>query len=363
MRRSSHLGCDRAVSRIVRSTNEGPWSVLRLLSHPPTNLDRMSSRPGGDKSVGTDARIEVDFQADLRAYVLSTLPHEKGAHEELEADSTSELLIHYFNWYCRLVPQARRRVHKSRELKRKLQDSPTATRRAIREIEEDISRGNDLTRYLSRGIRYGYISRKNAPKKHKDRRDRDLMLYDWGLHHLHLSTIVDRDAFVVRTEDLLFVGFLAKDAYLIDVAPHGSWYLRSLLETIVLNWPRSGLLTSMKGVTGLTTTYTEQEGLELREAGVAANMLEFQGGVWVPRDFVTTAGTSGRATRRADFILTEARRLERLIQTDPHAVLDDMEKAVGPIQSPRFHFAIYDHDYGIFEESKDVFLCIGTLAE
>lgn len=324
----------------------------------------MSSEPaGGDNAADARAGVEVDFDADLRAFVLSALPHQPDAREELEAESTSELLIHYFNWYCRLVPQARRRVHKSSELKRKIKDLSTSARHSIREIEETISRGSDLTRYLSRGIRNGYISRERAPKKNKHRRDRDLMVYDWGLHHLHLSTVVDEEGFVGRTEDLLFAGFLANDAYLIDIAPHGSWYLRSLLETIVLNWPDSGLVTPMQGIVGLSTTYSEQEGLELREAGVAANMLEFQDRVWVPRDFISTAGTSMRATRRADFILTEAERLQHLIQANPRVVMDDIENAVGPIAIPRLRFAIYDHDYGILEESKDAFLRIGTLAE
>lgn len=321
----------------------------------------MSSETCEDNSAGADARVEVDFDGDLRSFVLSTLPHREDAHEELETGSTSELLIHYFNWYCRLVPQVRRRVHKSTELKGKIKNFPTATRRALREIEEDISRGNDLTRYLSRGIRYGYISRKNAPTKNKHRRDRDLMIYDWGLHHLHLSTVIERDGFVARSRDLLFAAFLANDAYLIDVAPHGSWYLRSLLETIVANWPDSGLLLPSLSGLRLATTFTDDQGLKLREAGVAANMFEFEDKVWVPRDFISTAGTSMRATRRADFILTQAEQLEHLIQADPRVVLNDMETAVGPIPSPQFRFAIYDHDYGIFEESKDVFLRIGTL--
>lgn len=305
----------------------------------------------------------IDFDRDIREFVLANLPHQPEARAELESQSTSSMLVTYFNWYCRLIPTQRRRVHKSSELKRKMTDLPTSQRRAIGKIEDDISRGRDLTPHLSRAIQHGYVAHKQAPKKTKGRKDRDLMLYDWGLHHLHLSDRVDADGFVIRSETLLFAGFLASDAYLIDVAPHGSWYLRSMLEAIVLNWPDSGLLLPSMSDIRLSRTLSEDEGQELREAGVSVNFFESQNKVWAPRDFISTAGTSLRATRRADFILNEADRLEALLQSEPAPLIAEIEDAAGSLPEPRLKFLIDGHRYGILEESSRTFLVVGKLAE
>lgn len=327
-----------------------------LLSHRLVTLEHMTSR--------VVIKAPIDFDKDLREFVLETLPCAADARAELETETTSGMLIAYFNWYCRLVPAQRRRVHKSPELKRKIKDLPTSKRRALHKVEDDISRGRDLTPHLSRSIKTGYLSSKRASKQGKLRRDRDLMLYDWGLHHLHLSEQLESDGFVTRTEDLLFAGFLHHDAYLIDIAPHGSWYLRSLLETIVGNWPNSGLLLPSLSGLRLATTFTDDEGLGLREAGVAANMFEFEDKVWMPRDGISTARTSIRATRRADLVLTEAERLEAIARTEPELILDQIRQAApSQITEPSLRFRIEGHRFGIFEESSRVFLVFGRLSE
>ena len=41
--------------------------------------------------------------------------------------------------------------------------------------------------------------------------DRDLLIADWGIHHLHFSTQIESDGFVIRTRDLLSAYF-APDA-------------------------------------------------------------------------------------------------------------------------------------------------------
>ena len=78
----------------------------------------------------------------------------------------------------------------------------------------------------------------NARGDLKTRRDLDLLIADWGIHHLHLSP--ERDG--RRTGDLLFAVFRPDDAYLLQILPHGNWAELSLLETIVRNWPDGALI-------------------------------------------------------------------------------------------------------------------------
>lgn len=48
-------------------------------------------------------------------------------------------------------------------------------------------------------------------KKMHQKNDRDLLIADWGIHHLHFSTQIESDGFVIRTRDLLSAYF-APDA-------------------------------------------------------------------------------------------------------------------------------------------------------
>lgn len=307
------------------------------------------------------ASTQFDFERDIREFVLSSLPHPPDARAELEAKSVSSLLITYFNWSGRLVPVRKRRVHKSAELKSKVGDLETSHRHGIRKLESDISRGNDLRPYLSRRVEVGYVPAHRAPKKTKHREDRDLLLYDWGLHHLHLGNGVDDDGTVTRSGPLVFAGFMPHDAYLIDVLPHGSWYVRDVLKIIVRNWPDSGLLLpSLSGIR-LATTFTEEEGKSLRDAGVAASAFEYEEKVWMPRDFLTTAGTSGRATRRCNEIMHAVDRMGDLLRSDPNDVLAEFEGRVEFPPDPHWRFFINDDHYGIQEETTLARLILGDI--
>lgn len=303
----------------------------------------------------------MDFHRDIREFVLSHLPHPPDARGELEAESTSSLLITYFNWFGRLIPVRKRRVHKSAELKSKVNDLKTSHRRCIRELESDISRGNDLRPYLSHHVDVGYVPSHRAPKKTKCREDRDLLLYDWGFHHLHLGGRVGGDGKVARSGSLLIVGFMPHDAYLVDVRRHGDWYAREVLKTIVRNWPESGLLLpSLSGIR-LATPFTEEEGKELRDAGVAASGFEYEGKIWTPRDFLTIAGTSGRATRRSNEIMHALHRIEKLLRSDPEAVLAEFDGRVDFPPDPRWRFFIDKDQYGIREQTTNARLILGSI--
>jgi len=68
---------------------------------------------------------------------------------------------------------------------------------------------------------------------------KDLMLFDWGIYHLHLS--VDphpkKAGFNARTEPLLYVIVTDDDLYQIAIKPHGEWSCVELLDIVEKNWP------------------------------------------------------------------------------------------------------------------------------
>jgi hypothetical protein len=104
-------------------------------------------------------------------------------------------------------------------------------------------------------------------KRLQHRSDLDLLISDWGLHHLHLTSEMEADGFVKRTGDLLFAAFTDDDAYLIGIYPHGSWALHELVEILVREWPgNSAVNASMSGVR-LVGSISEEEHMQLRKGG------------------------------------------------------------------------------------------------
>ena len=128
----------------------------------------------------------MNLMESVRGWVLKNLPHD-GADQKvvaaLKAKSPRELLVLYLNWRERLIPPAPRRV-----LRSSVFDTNPIVHEcsaAIAQIGDDIKQGRDLTRYLSRRVTIGFeLPRAQSTKNLYKRRHLDLLLNDWGIHHL-----------------------------------------------------------------------------------------------------------------------------------------------------------------------------------
>jgi hypothetical protein len=253
----------------------------------------------------TASRPEIvdDLEELLRQHVLIRFGDPSG---ELSAMRLDEILIVYGTWRTRQLFPMPRSTHISRELSASTELGAHQT--AFDAIAADIAAGNDLGRYLSRASETAYEPVTSRAVRLPRRQDRDLLLADWGIHHLHLSTTLDPDGFVSRTEDLLFAVFVRKGAYLIGIYPHGSWGLTELLEIFVRNWGEGGLLLRSRTAIGLTQHYTDEERLRLRNAGVMS-LIEIDGAVYMPPG-QTAAGTPSSVTHQVNqsrYALSQAR--------------------------------------------------------
>src|SRR5579862_9671134 len=175
-------------------------------------------------------------------WVVANLPYDRGDAKlvaYLNGLDAHAALVVYYNWASRLVPPQPRLVRKSKAFER----NPLTAQRAsdLNLIIADIERGRNLTKYLSKGIL-------RSPVKMPDekRADIDLLLNDWGVHHLHLSSIVEPDGFVKRDGPLLFVSFTEDAAYLIDTMKHGDWCREHVLEVLANEWPSAGVIYETK---------------------------------------------------------------------------------------------------------------------
>ncbi len=291
------------------------------------------------------------LEDEIRAYVLARMTDPSG---ELALMPLNHLLARWFNWQERLIPAKPRRVHVSIEL----EGSPEASTHsvALGAIGSEISTGEDLSPRLSSSVATAYTPT-NARGDLKTRRDLDLLIADWGIHHLHLSP--QRDG--KRSGDLLFAVFRPDDAYLLQILPHGNWAELSLLETIVRNWPDGALIHgALRGGLSLTQAYAPDERLRLRQGGVSV-AVQVDGRVYIPRG-LSMAGTAVDVTRRADMICNELNRQRKLLAADAASFDDQIrERGFAPTDHSDWHPCIEGMRVGILDRITGVMLEFGQL--
>lgn len=303
--------------------------------------------------------LRPDFHADMRAQILANLPYKASERQAVEALSLDQLLIAFLNWCGRFVSAAQRRVHVSSVLGRRRPLASGLHEAALVDIIAGIEQGRDLSPYLSRGVKHGIVIPKPGPKKLGRRRDLDLMLNDWGVHHLHLSSSKEADGFVSRTKAVLFAVFHKADAYLLDVVDHGAgernvWTRQHILEIMAREWPEEQLLLELKGVFPGTND-NESERHALRRAGVATQV-GIDGKVYISRTGLSTAGTSSQASLEAGRILNHVRSMEkdlRLGSGPTWATL--LRSGRMPLDPGALRFLFVERGYGLFDERGQVF--------
>jgi hypothetical protein len=287
----------------------------------------------------TGPELVGDLEDQLRSHVIAKMGDASG---ELTAMTTVALLTRWFNWRDRIVPRQPRTVHESKELVA----SPAAQdhARELAQINHEITTGVDLTPRLSNRARESYTPVHQRRGLHQ-RPDLDLLLSDWGIHHLHLVPAP------ARSDLLLFAVFRPADAYLLQLLPHGNWTDQTLIEIIVRNWPSAGLVMgSLKGGIGLAQKFSDAEHQQLRQGGVST-LMEVDGTVYIPRG-MSTAGTAIDVTRRADQIMQTLQAYKSELKSDT-APLDDLVRRQDHAlaHTGAWHIYLDAGEFGFVEEA------------
>jgi hypothetical protein len=182
--------------------------------------------------------IKVDFVGEWTSNIRAGLA---AAGYAVSADLNHNELCHrYMNLQRRLVSRRPRAVFKAIEF-----TCPWELAESFTQVQQKIETGDDLRPHLSRGL--------------TDLEGHDMLLNDWGIHHLHLGTTLDSDGFVERTGPVLFVRFENDFAYLLTVLPHGSWARQDFVRSLHRNWPQSISLYRLQGVVGLAQELADED--------------------------------------------------------------------------------------------------------
>ena len=302
--------------------------------------------------------IKLNLKDDLRRVTVANLPHDSADPKvaaKLAGMDLRELTVVYHNWLSRLVRPGPRKILRSKELDANPLCQTFSA--ALADVTSAIEKGLDLTPRLSKAVAtYGYVAGSSSKT-----RDKDLMLNDWAVHHLHLGAGPDAKdpRFIQRTDELLFVMFHRESAYLLDIVPHKQWTRQGIVRIAVTNWPDAELFLELQGVQGAAVAYTEKEHAKLRKAGIAT-MVEVDGKLFVARGMLATAGTSIQSTRAADRMLDAVEAFEAMCRDEPEKVEAQFARhgLLWP-KRPAFEFVFLETGFGVVERSTGVVIGLG----
>lgn len=161
----------------------------------------------------------INFIADAQ-----NIFKEKLESKGIKLKHNDDAIISWFTYCERLISRRQRKILKAKEF-----SCPYKYKEKLKKLEQCIEKGVDLTPYLSRGI--------------MDCGHDDLMLYDWGIYHLHVSDELDikkDDGFMKRSALLLYVLVRDDSVYFIKTVYHNEgkymWAKKELMEIIYDNW-------------------------------------------------------------------------------------------------------------------------------
>ena len=207
---------------------------------------------------------EMNFEADLINVVKHYFSKEGISYEN--GGVASDFATRYCEMQIRRIPATPRRVHFSEELNNSLgkltsrvgteaeNKNALEAWRAVFYIRHLLASGGNVTPYLSECVYHAT--------------SKDGLLWDYGMHHFHLSEHrIDKAALVKRSDYLLFAIVADEDAYFVDLRRHQDpekllWVRQDVLRIVNFNWPNLIDSRVLRGVKG--DLLTDNEKKELR---------------------------------------------------------------------------------------------------
>lgn len=161
-------------------------------------------------------KLVMDFKADWH----ETLKEIMKSEWDLDTRAiTEDAPVHYFNAAQRRITATPRQILVSDDF-----HCPAEHLQGWEKIKRSVIEGKDLNPHLSKFI--GKVKKT------------DLLLSDWGVHHLHLGTVLE-GRYMARTGPLLFARVTKEVFYAINIYTHDDFADAEIVEVIHRNWPKS----------------------------------------------------------------------------------------------------------------------------
>lgn len=255
--------------------------------------------------------LKMNFKSDLVDIVKDSFSKDGISYEE--GGSASDFAARYFEMRTRRIAPKYRSVFFSkqifnsldrhiREATKKQSRNALQARQAVYDIKLLFESGGDVTPYLSKSI--------------DDSECKDEMLWEWGIHHFHLSTERDKSEFIKRSKYLLFAMIYDGAALFIDVRKHRhpeglEWVRQDLLEIVQSNWPQIPYSHELIGVKGDVVS-NEEKG-ELRRKNIN-HIMDLHGHAIAPiGGGLLSSGSSALCRIKADKLIRDLDSHEKIL--------------------------------------------------
>lgn len=223
-------------------------------------------------------------------------------------ENYNESLVHsFFNLKKRVVQPKVRTVHLPTGF-----SCPTHLQTGFDNLVHKVRSGQNLFPHLSRQIFNPEFS--------------DGMLFDWGIQHFHLGLTPDnrRPELIAGTSEVVYAAIEDHDFYVLGINHHGAWADKDLLRIMRDNYPQLLSHHKMEGIIALETTFTENEHIQLRKAGVNT-IVDLDGEFYMsPGDGINSAGGSMESTMRINFIRRWYRNAQKAIISGIEKIRDGL---------------------------------------
>ena len=213
-------------------------------------------------------RKEMDFHSDLAQAIACEFTREGISFPE-NADP-AHLASRYLEMRIRRIEPAPRTVHFSDEIHDSL---GTLARNRDPKSSAQAREAWGTVFYLRLLFATGGAVIPYLTERVSNTETTDGLLWDYAMHHLHLSRNVGKSGFVQRADWLLFAIVADQDVFFVDVRPHTDpekllWVRQDLLTIVHNNWPELTATRELHGVTGDMVTDIEKKELRRKNANL-----------------------------------------------------------------------------------------------
>ena len=283
----------------------------------------------------------MNFKSDLIDIVKQYFATERIAFED--TGDTRDFAARYFEMRIRRIEPYARYVHFSCELRRSLGDLARETDgdrrdgalvawRPVFYLRDLFDSGGRVTPHLSKRVK------KTASS--------DGLLWDYGMHHFHLSEKLENSGFIERSDYLLIAIVADVDVFFVDIRMHTDpekllWVRQDLLKIVFANWPD---LTDARVLHGVSTnTLTDEEIRELRRKNIN-HVSNLDGQAVAPLGWGTNFGGGSTFCRVwGDKLVHEIEQHEQYFYRQPNELQEKL-KATGVDISGDMEFELVELD-------------------
>jgi hypothetical protein len=281
----------------------------------------------------------MDFHADIMQIAKNMLDYYEVGYNDLSDDR--QIIGRWVNVQLKLIRPEARNVVKSPKVTI-LSDPDTSTSLSL--VEEKFRKGENVNPHLSKSIfQQDYT---------------DYLFSDWGIYHLHLSTVVEGKYFMKRSNNLLFVMIRQQEVYFIDVRPHDEQWVfaqKALLQIVHDEWPHILERFKLKGIVGLEREIDDPGKIAMmRKSGMNA-LHRIGNDYYAPMGGgITTAGTSLQVTIEVDKLYRMVRNAMDHVQKNQTDIAAKIGEAIGTFPSRLdFHLELTENGFFILERNSN----------